>query len=252
MTFEEAKQEFEIRYYYWAISEWEKEVNKSFPSLNLFKTESARIVAQFMQQLNSAEQLILARSLLKRFHQKAVKMLGEDISDEEESLVSKFDAFRLAEDAKIISKNLFSKNVKFANKGKFRRTILTKFKAAFGTHCFELELVGLDPELDFKMHYGGWVLNTRFEFNGAHKQIHYWHGIASPNTIEPHRMPTMVMGKSISFNAWLAISSQTQWEYLLPEDVEPACDAAIKFCGRFIEIAPKLLKGLEFEKIKSE
>jgi hypothetical protein len=38
----------------------------------------------------------------------------------------------------------------------------------------------------------------------------------------------------------------------MDEDVDSACDAAIKLCGHFFEVAPKLLKGLEFEKITTE
>ena len=36
------------------------------------------------------------------------------------------------------------------------------------------------------------------------------------------------------------------------EDVEHTCDAVIKLYGRFFEVLPKLLKGLEFERIVAE
>jgi hypothetical protein len=40
------------------------------------------------------------------------------------------------------------------------------------------------------------------------------------------------------------------WEiYLIEQDVELACDETFKYCRRFFEAAPKLLKGLEFENI---
>jgi hypothetical protein len=75
----------------------------------------------------------------------------------------------------------------------------------------------------------------------------------SSTTNEPHGRPAMeIGGPFISFNSWFGISSQTQWSYLVDEDIEPACDAAIKFCGYFFEVAPKLLKGLEFDKITRE
>ena len=41
----------------------------------------------------------------------------------------------------------------------------------------------------------------------------------------------------------------TAWEYLVDEDVDAACDVAVKFCGHFFEVAPKLLKGIEMDKI---
>jgi hypothetical protein len=59
----------------------------------------------------------------------------------------------------------------------------------------------------------------------------------------------MGIGSIISFNSWLGIS-QTEWKHLTNEEVEPACDAVIKHCRHFFEVAPKLLKGLELEKVE--
>lgn len=252
MTFSKAKQEFSVRYYLWSVSEFEREINEAFPSLGLFNAGPSRNVLQFMRQLNGTGRRTLAHSLLKRFHPDAVSALGEQMSDDEKSLLSQLDEFRLIENAKSVSKGMVGSEIKLVNKGKLRRMILAKFKSAFGHQCFDLELVGLDPELIFKMKCCGWILETRFEFKGKHRQIHYWQDIVSPTVIEPYRAPAMIVAQFISFDAWLGISSQTQWEFLTNYDAEPACDAAIKFCGRFFEVAPKLLKSLEFDKIMGE
>jgi hypothetical protein len=53
----------------------------------------------------------------------------------------------------------------------------------------------------------------------------------------------------VSLNGWLGISSQTEWGFLMIDDIDAVCDFVIKLCARFIEVAPKLLKGLEFETI---
>ena len=37
MKFSEVKQEFEIRYYLWSKSEFEKEIEESFPNFRCFK-----------------------------------------------------------------------------------------------------------------------------------------------------------------------------------------------------------------------
>ena len=93
MTFEKAKQEFEIRYYLWSISEFEKEIEDSFPNLQLFKAGRAWRRYQFMRLLIKKEQMTLAHSFLKRWHRDTVKILGEKISADEESLLSKYDSF---------------------------------------------------------------------------------------------------------------------------------------------------------------
>jgi hypothetical protein len=51
VTLAQAKQEFEIRYYLWAISEFEKEIDEGFPNFRSFKTGAVWELNQFMRQL---------------------------------------------------------------------------------------------------------------------------------------------------------------------------------------------------------
>ena len=252
MTLSKAQEEFWVRYYRWARSEFEREIDEAFPSLGLFNTGANRATLQFMRKLNGADRRTLAHSLLKRFHPDAVSALDEQMSNDEKSLLSRLDDFRLTEDVENVSRSPASNGSKVVSSGKLRRMILTKFKSAFGHQCFDLDLVGLDPELIFKMKCCGWILETRFEFKGKHRQIHYWHDIVSPTVIEPYRAPAMIVDQFISLDAWLGICSQTEWGFLTNYDAEPACDSTIKFCGRFFEVAPMLLEGLEFDRITGE
>jgi len=88
----DAKTQFEIRYYLWAISEFEREIEESFPTFGLFKTGSIWETLQFMRLLDRAKQKTLAHALLKRFHAGAVA-LGEATSVEELALRSARDSF---------------------------------------------------------------------------------------------------------------------------------------------------------------
>ena len=94
MNFSKAQQEFKIRYYLWATSEFEREINELFPDLQQFRTGAAWEVFQFVQTLAKNEQVVLARGLLKRFHPEAVKALGEAYSAEEASLYDRLRGFR--------------------------------------------------------------------------------------------------------------------------------------------------------------
>jgi hypothetical protein len=59
MVFAEAKREFQIRYYLWATSEFEKEIDESFPNLRSFNIVSVVDVQQWMRtQSKRAEPLI--------------------------------------------------------------------------------------------------------------------------------------------------------------------------------------------------
>jgi hypothetical protein len=261
MNFPKAQQEFKIRYYLWAVSEFEREVDEAFPDLQLFRTGPTWQLYQFMQKLDSERQLALARSLLKRFHPQAVKALSEICSTEEESLRNELDSFRhdaiAGIELEIDAKRLMGERIKFMSKRKLLNAMAQRFQAAFGTRCIESgrELTG-DARLEFQVKCsGGWIISTYFWFGRGESLIDYGHAISSETTVEHHGpqgpyMASLIMANLISFCSWLGICSQTQWEYLLDDkNVDQACDAAIKFCRRFFDIAPKLLKGLEFDRI---
>ncbi|MGD0058838.1 MAG: hypothetical protein ABSD58_05410 [Verrucomicrobiia bacterium] len=257
MTFSQAKQEFQIRYYLWATSEFEREIDESFPSFRSFKAGAVPDLLQFMQQLNKNDQLTLAHGLLKRFHPDAVRALGESCSDEEESLRAKRDAFHVTTrklEAEIRARKDSGETITFASKRKLRKVMTAKFKDAFGSKCLGLACVDEEPELGFKMKCCGWILHTDFWFGRRESLINYGHGITSETTFEyrGNQIPTMILATMVSLSSWLGITSQAKWEYLMDEDVEPACDAVIGYCGHFFEVLPKLLKGLEAENVTAD
>jgi hypothetical protein len=251
MTFEKAKQEFAVRYYLWGQSEFKKEIDESFPILRSFKAGSFWKRYRFMQQLDRREQLILASGLLKRSNPDAVQALSENFTPEENALLTQLREFSLKSEgleAEILATQRAGEKIKFASKAKIRRTILNQFKTAFGSECFNLAIVGMDPELEFKMKCCGWPLETNFEFNGVNRQISYSHRIISDTAKEPDGVRAIILGFP-SLSGWLGIRGDTQWEYLMDEDIQPACDFIIQRSRHFFEIVPKLLKGLEFEKL---
>jgi hypothetical protein len=248
MNIEDATREFQIRYYHWAASEFEREIEESFPGFSSFKHGTVAQTAQLLRRLDKAKQRVLAGGLLKRFHPDAVEALGEVCSKEEERLVSQRDSYcnmsPLCPAAELVEPGV----TRLAGKAKLRKTILKQFKEAFGSQCFDLASVGMDPDLDFKMKYDGWILTTHFEFHGRSCQMQYWSHIISP-TEGRYGGPAMDLDEFISFTGWLGLSGTTTREWLTEKDIEPACAAAIGFCQRFFDAAPKLLKGLEFGKI---
>lgn len=251
----ELKRQFAIRYYLWATSEWEREIAESFPRLRLFKTGFALEVYKFMRKLDTGDQRILARSLLKRFHPEAIQALDENCSKEEESLRSRLDAFRNWESAKeIFGEEMEGKKRKSASKKKLRTVMAARFKAAFGAECIEIPLCPeQDEDFSFKMKFSGWIIDTRFWFGRNASLINYSHSISSEAAFEfpgykgGWSLPIAGLGTMISFNSWLGIASQTEWERVMNEEVEPACDEVIEHCRHFFAVAPNLLKGLELE-----
>ncbi len=314
VTLEKAKQEFNVRLYLWAGSEWEREIADSFPTLQKFKSGSVWQTYQFIRRLGQADQFTTARGLLKRFHTEAVKALGETCTREEESLrFLRDDFFRIRTSYQIIQgleatgqqaeadvlfqmhradfmgiagepyfndkKSLLSRldgiyqevgpsfeeklalrkkageKIKFANKRKLQSAITDKFKQTFGTQCLnhEFDDVG-DPHSRFDIKCGGWILSTSFWFGRGKNLINYNQSISSEEIFEQHgpnglfKAPR-VMAIMISLTSWLGITSQIQWEYITPDETDSTCEEVMKQVSHFADVAPKLLKGLDVEKI---
>jgi hypothetical protein len=323
MRFADAKKEFEIRYYQWATSEFEREIEELFPSFKSFKSGSVWDTYHFMQLLDRAGQRTLAHALLKRFHPDAVSALGETTSSEEKSLLTRRDNFNIMRghyqgmlyrekellrpenrgmvinpiivklirnaaleflgephfnDDKSIRKRLdeifgslpksheeeiqerkkAGEKIKFISKRKLLKSMAEKFQTTFACQCHETyREVDTDPGLAFETKCLDWVIRTHFWFGRSSTLLNYTQGIASEKGVihqgaKGKYEAKLVMGMMISFTSWLGLTSQIQWEYLTEDEVEPACNEAIKFCNHFFKVAPKLLKGLEFEKLEME
>ena len=247
MTFLKAKQEFGIRYYLWATSDFEREIDESFPYLRSFKTSSGWNLVQFMEPLRRSERLILMNGLLKRFHPKAVQLVGDKTTPEEEEMRDRFLTFSRipsALDEEMLSRELSGEKIVYAKRRVLRKMILEKNVPALGT-----DLIRFGDSVTIRSKSSGWVLETVFDFGGMSDQVRYHHSIISESTKKPFGIPTMSLQNFISLYSWLGIRSQTGWKFLMNEDVEPVCNDVTKFCRHFCEVVPKLLKGLEFENI---
>jgi hypothetical protein len=215
---------------------------------------------QFVRQLEKNQQTAEARTLFKTFRPSAIQIVGESHPDDDESLWSRLDAVfqsvpsTFEEELATRKKN--GEKINFVSKRKLQKAVTVAFKSAFGGQCVNFwSNDKIDPSSMFDMECCGWIISTQFWFGRRESLINYTHLITSPTRVaHPDNpeitAPTMLLANCISFGGWMGITSQIQWQYLTDGDVEPACDAVMKLCGHFFEVAPKLLKGLEFEKIE--
>ena len=232
-------------------------MNENFPNLRLFKNGACWQLHQFMQQLDRGEQSMLSHGLLKSFHPKILPLLEQSISADEDILLNRFVIFRREFNGVRAPKlGPTGEKIKFASKSKIKKVMAAKFLNAFGSRCIKIP-TGEYRDLRYEMKFAGWIVYTLFIFSGRACVLDYVHGIESEETIPNPPFPpelwmsAMRLQNGISFGRWLGLGG-TSWECLLPEEVEPACAMVIKFCGQFYDALPKLLKGLEFEKITTE
>jgi hypothetical protein len=201
-----------------------------------------------MGKIDKEQQFALAHALLKRFHPDAVKAVGENFSAQEKVLLNRRDNFY---DLVLEPGRQSGGKGKLASRRKIRNVMIRKFNEAFGAQSPRMEYIDEDPDAQFRTNCCGWSLETHFWFGEGQNLLEYSHAIASENCylLEGPSPTRMVLGAGVSFCSWLGITSQTEWENLTNENVESCCDAVVKLCRRFFDVAPKLLKGIEFEKI---
>ena len=248
-----AKQEFQIRYYHWASSEFVNEIGESFPILRTFKKGPVWEAHQFMRQITKDEQLTLAQGLLRRAYPDAAKVVGDGISNEAKLLLGRFDKFR-SQFFGQRRNDLSETKVKYVGKSKLRKVTEMAFTNAYGSQCIKIH-TEKDWDPWFEMKCAGWIVTTRFTFGRSESMISYHHSIQSeakvPNPEFPPEfwMPAMKLGQWLSLASWLGISGQTEWGSLLDVEVDQVRDAIIMCCEHFFEAVPRLLSGLDFDRI---
>lgn len=256
MTSSQAKNEFQIRYYWWAKSEFELEIERSLETFRSPKTVSVPATLEFMEKLGKTDRLLLAHALLKRFHSDAVRTLNESCLAEEKAVRDRFDFFR--QDFRLSTApgcKQQGEKLKPVSKRKLLKITAETFRNAFPESLESDRDEEHDPRLQFEMRRGGWVIYTSFWFGRREPLIMYSHGIATERIFEHQGASGNLydapfpLAYMISFCSWLGLRSQTEWEHLFAEDVPVVCDELIKHCGKFFDVAPKLLQGLEIDRI---
>lgn len=252
MTLSEAKHEFGIRMYYWHVSEFEKEINASFPNLRLFKSGTAWKLHHFMQRLKPGDQFMLAQAWLNIAWSREMEGLGVAVAEEGKNLLESFREFAWQPSSRefdIASRKKAGGKIEFASKRKLRKAMVSKFIEAYGSQCVHTETgEGWDPQ--FHMRCCGWIINTQLVLSGRRQRgVWYRHMIESETRIPHRNFPQLtVPAVTLSGGAWL----QYQWDDVLDDEVEAVSGEVVKLAGFFFEAAPRLLKGLEFEKIAEE
>ena len=190
----------------------------------------------------------------------AVRILCDTDSTDTEFLSTELDAFLSSIpqsfEEQVKARKQAGEKIKFVSKKKIQKILTQKVKDVFGNQYVDCQ-VDEGHWTSFDVKCGGWMLQTQFNFG---RKLGYqqsvlgcWHNICSQKkTLRPpipeygipeHMYPVAHLCRCVTWPcAW-------EWEYLTEDDVELACEETFKYCRRFFEAAPRLLKGLDVEGI---
>lgn len=255
MTISEATCEFQIRLYLWAKKRAAEEMREEFPHFWLFKGGLSWKYYRFVRMLEKTEQELFVSAHLRRSHRYAAKHLGEINSPEENAVEEPYFNFREFSpfERELAIRRRAGEKVKFASKSKVQKAMIATFQKAFGAKGLETSQIPGYPVPFLRMKFSGWLVQTNFFFGRSSSLIQYNHLISSEERISHPTTPGVTGPALLLQNAlcwtWMA---NMQWDYLNNEDVEPACDSVITLCHEFFDELPKLLKGIEREKVISD
>lgn len=252
MILKDAEREFNIRHYYWSISEAEHEVQASFPVLRQFKAGLGWAMYRSMLQLEPDERPILARAWVKRGDMRTREQLGETLTHEENKVLKLLDSMAVCRSSFQVEydrRKAVGEKVRFVSRHKLRKAMVAKFIEVFGSQCVKMQIgEGWDPL--FNMKCCGWMIVTQFWFGRSQPLISHIHMIQSPTTV-PHHTLLEIDVPETELTRTARWPFGYDWMLLLENDLESACEGAIRACRHFFEAAPKLLRGLDFGKLET-
>lgn len=252
MKLDDIKREFAVRYYYWAVEDFKREITDGFPYLRHFKSGSPYWVASIMSGLTSDEKLQLAKALVKRFHKNAAEIAGDPVTREEIEMISKYREHRdnIANQLEVAlyERQKAGERVVYANRKRLAKLVMSELRRINLNDATEE-----DRGWSYITEINGWEIKTYIDTGHRHAQLLYNHQIYSADKVEAvvskYGEPTQLrlsLAKNISLNSWLGINSETCWFDLTDEDSPVAAVNLAKMCSHFLQTVPILLKALEY------
>jgi hypothetical protein len=248
MTLAQAQLEFQIRRYRWAKSKAAEEVREKFPNFWLFKGGLTWEMYHFMRQLEANKLDLFVAALLKRDHREAAKALGETIGTHENALLNQFYSFRAFSpfEKDMAAKKRVGQKFHFASKRSVKKKMMLSFEKAFGHMGPEGFEEADSQSANLRVRFKNWIVQTNFFFGRSQSLIRFDHFVSHPILFSaPGAVKDPFLDASI---CWISLGVM-EWNYLMTEDIEPACDSVIGLCREFFNELPKFLEGLDVENV---
>jgi len=228
------KLEFQKRYYYWALSDWDSEIQESFISLSRIKNPVVEAVLIAMDNIETYQRYYLASGLVGRFRKELLLHINKDFTKEEARLVDYYmDTVQHISIESTLLRNFNQYKKQTLNKKLFKQTLIDKLAPVLGMNYQKLSRY----EWKYSLNIGSWHVDTYIDIGGRYHQLVYDHVIKGPGNF--------ILMDCISILSWLGISSQTSWRGLGNDDICSVVDSLSQIIYRFMVSAPILLKDLD-------
>jgi hypothetical protein len=236
MDLEQAKDEFAVRYYQWAMEDFSREMREGLPLLRKIKGSASLRLVTLMESLGQDEQLLLSSGLVKRFHRRATELLNEPLTAEEDRLCQDYASSIVTP---VPAEGETERRIRAGIARRVNRDRLAALSKK------ELEPILGNPsdvwrprEWWYETPIDGWNVRTNVHTYGGYSyQLNYHHRIHPSGSVYE-------LENWISVLSWLGITSMTNWDLLTDQDMSQAARTLALVCSHFIQAAPSLLEGI--------
>ncbi len=219
----DAKQEFAVRLYRWAILDSHEEMDAGFPLVSRLGNGNAKSYLAVMSRLDVDRRKLLLAAFVKRFHPEAIDILDDYITGEEEALLEWADELRLEMGC------IFPPPLRLSSK-KLRVLLKKELVERWGG---QTQLKKMGPKIfSFESTLAPWVVRTWFDYG---RRPEYFHHVDGDDATIAHLL---------SIESWMGISSTTDWTQGPANSEEEIAKTMVDAAQRFLDHAPALLEGL--------
>ncbi len=228
----DARQEFAVRCYQWALLDSREEMEAGFPLVSRLGNIHAETYLSVMGRLDADRRQFLRTACVKRFHPQAVELLDDRMTWEEETLLESANDQRF----EIVCADL-APALRISNR-KLETLLKSELRARLGQ---QTPFRKTGPRMFLvESKQSPWVVTTRFDCG---RRPEYYHHIDSDEVDRPNARGLGIADR-LSIESWMGISSTTDWTLGSADSEEEIAKTMVDAVQRFLQRAPGLLEGL--------
>lgn len=220
---------FLVQYYRWALAEMQKEILADLSRVRRVKGTSAQKYVRFIGSLKPNAVFPAAAALVKRYHKRALELVGQTLNPEDQQWIDAFLDFEkpfTATWSPVIADQTYNALVNHVkgprlDKRELARELRNRLKGVFASDGDN----SLGPQSRrYIIKNGPLILNTHIEWGGR-LPLRYSHSVTADNLQR--------ITYDISLLSWLGVCSVTSWNLLANEDIISAAELVEELCAYF-------------------
>jgi hypothetical protein len=222
------RDQFLVRFYKWAREDMLRESREGFPFVRRITNPTAMLFLAFASPLREQDAAAFYSGIVKRSHRRAVELLQDFPSAEENVLLEQYRRHTL------LARPVVPPRGPRTSRAKIRKALLRGLSPALGN---PLELSANREMWMYQMPIGCWTLRTSID-TGGKRLLGYWHTIVAREPVLLH--------DQLSLLGWLGIS-QTEWTQAQEEDYAGIAECLVELHVHFKNALHRILEGLSHD-----